>query len=150
MRVPGFAAVPHPVALEREVAARVRQVLTNLVGNAIKFSDRGARIMVRVTVAGTYAHLAVIDHGRGIPAEHLESVFDRFGQVDAGDARREGGTGLGLAIAREITVRSGGEITVTSTIGAGSTFTVVLPLVDEDAAARITPAPAGVGAEEAL
>lgn len=129
---------------------RLVQVLTNLVGNAIKFSDRGARIMVRVTVAGTYAHLAVIDHGRGIPAEHLESVFDRFGQVDAGDARREGGTGLGLAIAREITVRSGGEITVTSTIGAGSTFTVVLPLVDEDAAARITPAPAGVGAEEAL
>ena len=73
-------------------------------------------------------------------------MFDRFGQVDAGDSRREGGTGLGLAIAREITVRSGGEITVTSAIGVGSTFTVGLPIVDEIVDA--TPAPVVIGVEE--
>ena len=73
-------------------------------------------------------HISVTDSGRGIPADQLDSVFDRFGQVESGDSRREGGTGLGLAIAREIVTRSGGRINVESTLGEGSTFTVVLPL----------------------
>ena len=106
---------------------RIHQVLTNLLGNAIKFSDRGSCVRVVVRRADASVTLAVQDTGRGIPAEHLESVFERFGQVDAGDARRESGTGLGLAIAREIARRSGGDITVTSALGVGSTFTVVLP-----------------------
>jgi signal transduction histidine kinase len=89
--------------------------------------------------------LAVQDSGRGIPADHLESVFERFGQVDAGDARREGGTGLGLAIAREIARRSGGDITVTSALGVGSTFTVTLPL-----AAPATDADAEPAADNAV
>jgi PAS domain S-box-containing protein len=125
---------------------RMVQVLTNLIGNAIKFSDRGARIVIRASVVGETAQIAVVDRGRGIPVEHLESVFDRFGQVDAGDSRREGGTGLGLAIAREITVRSGGEVTVTSAIGVGSTFTVGLPIVDE--IVDTPPAPVVIGVEE--
>ena len=121
---------------------RLVQVLTNLIGNAIKFSDRGSTIRVKGTVVGDSAHLAVIDKGRGIPADQLDSVFDRFGQVDAGDARREGGTGLGLAIAREIAERSGGQIVVTSAIGVGSTFTVVLPLMTAEPVAA---AEAGIG-----
>ena len=75
---------------------------TNLLGNAIKFSERGSSIRLvdgRAPTRGSQS--SVVDHGRGIPADQLETVFDRFGQVDAGDARREGGTGLGLAIAQE-------------------------------------------------
>lgn len=107
---------------------RMTQVLANLLGNAIKFSERGAPIAVHVSASGDLGVIAVVDTGRGIPAEQLESVFERFGQVDVGDARRDGGTGLGLAIAREITERSGGQIAVTSAVGEGTTFTVTLPL----------------------
>ena len=106
---------------------RLVQVLTNLLGNAIKFSDRGSTVTVSATRVDHEVHISVTDRGRGIPAEQLDSVFDRFGQVESGDSRREGGTGLGLAIAREIITRSAGRITVESTLGAGSTFTVVLP-----------------------
>ena len=106
---------------------RLMQVLTNLLGNAIKFSDRGATVTVSATRLDNEVRIGVADRGRGIPAEHLDSVFDRFGQVESGDSRREGGTGLGLAIAREIVTRSAGRIIVESSMGVGSTFTVVLP-----------------------
>ena len=109
---------------------RMIQVLTNLLGNAIKFSDRGASIRIAVTRDADDVRIAVVDNGRGIPADLIDSVFDRFAQVDAGDARREGGTGLGLAIAREIVTRSGGHIGVESQAGVGSTFTVTLPTAD--------------------
>ena len=121
---------------------RILQVLTNLLGNAIKFSDRGSTIRITVAEAGDGVQIAVIDRGRGIPPDRLESVFERFGQVDAGDARREGGTGLGLAIARELVVRSGGTLEVSSIMGAGSTFTVTLPAADPaPAATESVPAP---------
>jgi signal transduction histidine kinase len=110
---------------------RLIQVLTNLLGNAIKFSDRGTVLRVTVTRSPTEVRIAVIDQGRGIPADQLATVFDRFGQVEATDARREGGTGLGLPIAREIVQRSGGTITVDSTLGRGSTFTVCLPRITQ-------------------
>jgi PAS domain S-box-containing protein len=124
---------------------RLNQVLTNLLGNAIKFSERNSVVRVVVRRTESMVTLAVQDSGRGIPADHLESVFERFGQVDAGDARREGGTGLGLAIAREIARRSGGDITVTSALGVGSTFTVTLPL-----AAPATDADAEPAADNAV
>jgi PAS domain S-box-containing protein len=114
---------------------RMLQVLTNLLGNAIKFSDRGSTVRIEVTHSDTESCIAVIDHGRGIPANQLTTVFDRFGQVEANDARREGGTGLGLPIAREIVQRSGGSIIVDSTLGQGSTFTVCLPLLATPATA---------------
>ena len=107
---------------------RLVQVLTNLLGNAIKFSNHGSSVTVAATSIDGEVHIAVADSGRGIPADQLDSVFDRFGQVESGDSRREGGTGLGLAIAREIVTRSAGRINVDSTLGTGSTFTVVLPL----------------------
>lgn len=138
------AAAGVPLVLDLDASAtgahvwvdphRLVQVFTNLIGNAIKFSEAGRPIRVHVSAVGDAALIAVIDSGRGIPGDQLESVFERFGQVDAGDARREGGSGLGLAIAREITVRSGGRINVTSAIGVGSTFTVVLPLYVEPSA----------------
>ncbi len=105
---------------------RMLQVLTNLLGNAIKFSERDSTVRVIVSRADDDITIAVADSGRGIPPDQLEAVFDRFGQVDARDSRRQGGTGLGLAIAREIVERSGGRISVTSIMGVGSTFTVHL------------------------
>ncbi len=106
---------------------RMLQVLTNLLGNAVKFSEDKGGVDVAVSRDGERVRIAVRDHGRGIPAADMAKVFERFRQVEAGDARRQGGTGLGLAIAREIVVRSGGSIEVESALGVGSTFTVVLP-----------------------
>ena len=110
---------------------RMVQVLTNLLGNAIKFSERGSTIIVRVSRADEGVSIAVVDRGRGIPEDQLASVFDRFGQVDSGDARRGSGTGLGLAIAREIVERSGGSIAVESVLGQGSTFIVTVPAASD-------------------
>ena len=109
---------------------RILQVLTNLLGNAIKFSERGSTVTVSVRRDESWVDIAVSDQGRGIPDDQLATVFDRFGQVESGDARREGGTGLGLAIAKEITERSGGTLTVESSLGVGSTFTIRLPSGD--------------------
>lgn len=109
---------------------RMLQVLTNLLGNAIKFSERGATVTVIVSRSDDEIRLAVQDFGRGIPQDQVEHVFERFAQVEASDARRQGGTGLGLPIANELTLRSGGRIEVASEMGEGSTFTVVMPLFD--------------------
>jgi PAS domain S-box-containing protein len=106
---------------------RMIQVLTNLLGNAIKFSERGSTILVQVARVDDAVSIGVVDRGRGIPEDQLASVFERFGQVDSGDARRGSGTGLGLAIAREIVERSGGTIAVESVLGEGSTFIVTIP-----------------------
>jgi PAS domain S-box-containing protein len=108
---------------------RVRQLLLNLVGNAIKFTERGS-VTVRVGRRGTdrAAILEVADTGIGIPPEHLPRLFQRFSQVDNSRARRHGGTGLGLAICKRLAEAMGGSIGVDSEPGRGSTFRVVLPL----------------------
>lgn len=108
-------------------ADRIVQTLINLLGNAIKFSPRGAAVLVEAGPSGGYVEFRVIDHGRGIPEDRLERIFGRFEQVDASDAREKGGTGLGLAISREIVERHGGRIWATSRLGEGSTFHVTLP-----------------------
>ncbi len=126
---------------------RMAQVLSNLLGNAVKFSEHGSPIRVRVAGDAETVTISVADSGRGIPADQLDAVFERFGQVDAGDSRRDSGTGLGLAIAREITIRSGGEITVSSTVGVGTTFTVALPRHYDD---EEQPAPEPVPADGSL
>jgi PAS domain S-box-containing protein len=110
---------------------RIHQVLMNLMGNAIKFSDRGTTVQLRSTTLSDEVRLVVADEGRGIPDDQLEHIFERFGQVEAGDARRGSGTGLGLAISREIVTRSGGRIEVVSTVGEGSEFSVILPRAQE-------------------
>jgi len=107
---------------------RTLQTLTNLIGNAIKFSPAGGE--VRLAAAATSASevtFEVEDHGRGIPPEKQEIIFERFQQADASDSRAMGGTGLGLAICRAIVEQHGGRIRVQSRLGQGSTFSFTLP-----------------------
>jgi signal transduction histidine kinase len=107
---------------------RILQCLTNLLSNAIKFSDPGSQVSIKAAVAGDDIQFEVTDHGRGIPADKRESIFERFHQVDASDSRRKGGTGLGLAITRSIVLQHGGRIWVTSELGKGSSFFFTIPL----------------------
>jgi PAS domain S-box-containing protein len=103
------------------------QTLTNLLSNAIKFSPAHSVIHLSAEPQGDRLLFHVRDQGRGIPADMLETIFDRFQQVDASDSREKGGTGLGLSICRSIIERQGGKIWAESTIGAGSTFFFTLP-----------------------
>lgn len=121
---------------------RLIQVLINLLSNAIKFSAEGTTVSLSVELqAGnckvtTSEHsssaalllITIKDQGRGIPANKLETIFDRFQQVDASDSRQKGGTGLGLTICRTIVQQHGGQIWVESTVGKGSTFYITLPI----------------------
>ncbi len=107
---------------------RVAQVLTNLIGNAVKFSPRGGRITVRVAPQGERLLTEVRDTGIGIADADLPKLFQPFSQVDMGPARRSGGTGLGLSISKAIVEAHGGEIGVRSVVGLGSTFWFTLPL----------------------
>jgi CheY-like chemotaxis protein/anti-sigma regulatory factor (Ser/Thr protein kinase) len=106
---------------------RILQTLTNLISNAIKFSPAGTAVRVSCERRGEEVCFAVRDEGRGIPSDKLETIFERFQQVDASDSREKGGTGLGLAICRTIVERHGGRIWADSELGAGSTFSFVLP-----------------------
>ncbi|HXU06255.1 MAG TPA: ATP-binding protein [Polyangia bacterium] len=118
--------LPDDLPLVRCDVDRVRQILTNLIANAIKFTDAG---MVRLT-AGVSLEAVVIhvtDTGVGIPEAELEHIFEEFVQVDQTLARRQGGAGLGLAIASRLARLMGGEISVSSVVGSGSRFTLALP-----------------------
>ncbi|HLM69164.1 MAG TPA: ATP-binding protein, partial [Longimicrobium sp.] len=106
---------------------RILQVLTNLLSNAIKFSPPDAEVSLTTEPGNGEVVFRVRDAGRGIPADRLESIFERFSQVDSSDARDKGGTGLGLAICRSIVQQHGGRIWVESAPGEGSTFTFTLP-----------------------
>ena len=107
---------------------RVLQTIANLISNAIKFSPAGTEIQLRARrVDANEAEIQVRDQGRGIPEDKLESIFERFHQVDASDSRTMGGTGLGLAICRSIVAQHGGRIWADSIVGKGSTFYFTLP-----------------------
>jgi len=113
-----------------EIAAdpdRLLQVLTNLLSNAVKFSPRNSTISVLMRPDPNGVTLSVVDPGRGIPADKLETIFGRFQQVDASDARQKGGTGLGLAICRTIVLQHSGRIWAERNPVRGSTFRVYLP-----------------------
>jgi PAS domain S-box-containing protein len=118
------SADAHPLEADPD---RILQVLTNLISNAVKFSPPGAEVAVTAAREGREVAFRVRDRGRGIPADRLESIFERFQQVDSSDAREKGGTGLGLAISRSIVQQHGGRIRVESVPGEGSTFTFTLP-----------------------
>ena len=107
---------------------KIIQTLTNLLGNAIKFSSPGATVTITATRQQNHATFSVHDTGRGIPKDQLQTIFERFSQVDASDAREKGGTGLGLAIAQEIIEHHHGRIWATSTPQQGTTFSFTLPL----------------------
>ena len=114
---------------------RILQVLTNLIDNAVKFTPEGGAVEVTLRDDGTDAIVSVSDSGPGIPLDDLPRIFDRFYRVERSRSREAGGTGLGLAIAKHIVEAHGGRITVTSRPGAGSTFSVALPLAHEGATA---------------
>ena len=112
-------------------ADRIVQALINLLGNALKFTQPGGTVRISATPDEHEILLTVTDEGRGIPEDQLESIFERFHQVQAADDRRLGGTGLGLPITKAIVERHGGRIWVTSELGVGSTFSFTLPLLIE-------------------
>lgn len=107
---------------------KIRQALNNLIGNAIKYSPAGAQVNVRVTHDEHAVVVAVEDTGSVIPADELEGLFRPFSVSSVKATAGEKRTGLGLAISRRIVEGHGGKLTVTSTVGAGSTFTFTLPL----------------------
>jgi signal transduction histidine kinase len=106
---------------------KLRQIVINLLSNAAKFTERGA-IRLKAEAANGSVAIAVADTGIGIPPDKLEMIFEEFEQVDASSTRARGGTGLGLAIARRLARLMGGDVGVRSVVGAGSTFTLTLPL----------------------
>jgi len=123
--------LPH-LLLDR---TRVRQIILNLLNNAVRFTERGT-ITLRVQRQGSQAVVSVADTGPGIPDEQLPRVFQEFVQLDMGQGRPLGGSGLGLAICRRFVEMHGGQIWAKSTVGAGSTFFVSLPFTPPVATTR--------------
>jgi two-component system OmpR family sensor kinase len=128
-----------PIVLEVDLAAgppvvlgdttRLRQVLDNLLANAIRHSGDGARVTAGVRTPGDgTAVVTVVDTGVGMHADTVQRVFERFYRADESRSRDAGGTGLGLAIVRSLVVAHGGTVAVESELGVGTTFTVTLPL----------------------
>jgi two-component system phosphate regulon sensor histidine kinase PhoR len=117
-----------PEALVAEVnPPLLEQAIINLVDNAIKYSDPGRDVRITAGLEGNELVIRVVDEGTGIEAEHLPRLFERFYRVDKARSRKLGGTGLGLSIVKHIVQAHGGTITVESTPGVGSTFTVRMP-----------------------
>jgi two-component system sensor histidine kinase SenX3 len=133
-----FETVPE----ELVVAGERRQLisaLTNLLDNAVKYSDPGATVDVTAALEGDQVAVAVADHGIGIPARDIERVFERFYRVDQARSRQTGGTGLGLAIVRHVAANHHGTVEVDSRLGDGSCFTLRLPSAQPSTPARETP-----------
>lgn len=112
-------------------ARRLEQMLTNLIDNGIKFSKEGGTVAISYEPGGRDSgerdRILVEDNGDGIPAQHLERLFERFYRVDRARSRDMGGTGLGLAIVKHLALLHGGEVTVNSELGKGTIFTIHLP-----------------------
>jgi signal transduction histidine kinase/CheY-like chemotaxis protein len=128
---------------------RILQVLTNLLSNAIKFSPAASTVRIHTEATADSILFKVSDEGRGIPTEQLDTIFDRFQQVEPSDARQKGGTGLGLAICRSIVQQHSGSIWAQRNLGPGTTLYVMLPRTvrSTDAPAIAVPQPArGEGA----
>lgn len=146
-------------AVERDTtfyadARRLEQMLTNLVDNAIKFNRANGQVTIRFESgvssnsrenkenavghgSGHRDKIIVEDTGEGIPSQHLERLFERFYRVDRARSRDLGGTGLGLAIVKHLARAHGGEVTVTSELGKGTTFTIELPSAVPTAASGV-------------
>jgi signal transduction histidine kinase/CheY-like chemotaxis protein len=127
---------------------RILQVLTNLLSNAIKFSPVASTVRIHTEATSDSILLKVVDEGRGIPTDKLDSIFDRFQQIEPSDARQKGGTGLGLAICRSIVQQHSGSIWAQRNLGLGSTLYVMLPRTTRatDVILPATPPPRGEGA----
>lgn len=108
-------------------ANAIDRILTNLVSNAIKYTDKGGQVNVSVQLTNNYISLKIVDNGMGVAKDNLPRLFDRFYRVDSTGSRKYGGTGLGLSIAKELTELQGGTISVSSTFGKGTEFVVTIP-----------------------
>jgi signal transduction histidine kinase/DNA-binding response OmpR family regulator len=135
---------PDIPTLVRLDGARLRQIVMNLAGNAIKFTDRGG-VALRLKLAGSRLEISVQDTGPGIAKARREAIFEEFEQEEAATAHRHGGTGLGLAISRRLARLMGGDVTVQSTSGKGTCFTLHLPLEIAGPAREATPLPELMG-----
>ncbi|NYF89322.1 response regulator [Tunturiibacter empetritectus] len=120
------AAYPEALFFDGD-ADRILQVLTNLLSNAIKFSPAASTVRIHTEAASDSILLKVVDEGRGIPSDKLDSIFDRFQQIEPSDARQKGGTGLGLAICRSIVQQHSGSIWAQRNLGPGTTLYMMLP-----------------------
>jgi len=129
---------PHAVTMRTD-PDKLRQILLNLVGNAVKYTQRGeVRLILRPPTAENIA-FEVSDTGNGIAQEHLTRIFEPFWQVDSSQRSHGGGTGLGLSVVKHLVELLGGQITVSSTIGEGSSFTVSLPPQSDAASSALPP-----------
>jgi two-component system OmpR family sensor kinase len=126
---------------------RLKQLVLNLVDNALRYTPPGGEVTLDVTREGDWAVLRVSDTGVGIPREHIPHIFDRFYRVDSPRTRHSGGTGLGLAICKWVAEAHGGRIEVSSTVDSGSVFSVYLPAEASADAVRVPAAPDLVGAQ---
>jgi signal transduction histidine kinase len=130
-------SVARKVALETDVAPEaatlvadedaIRQILTNLIDNALRYTPEGGRIICRARLVGSDLALSVADTGTGIRREHLPRIFERFYRADPSRSREEGGTGLGLAIVKHLVEAHGGRVMAESVLGQGTTVTCVFP-----------------------
>ena len=121
---------------------KIRQVVANLIGNALRFTPAGSPIEVGVGIdpQRRVAVLSVIDHGEGIPPQIRDKIFQRFWRADTSRTRETGGSGLGLAIVSAIVDSQGGEVEVVETPGGGATFRVLLPLLPSETGEPDSPA----------
>jgi signal transduction histidine kinase len=117
----------NPTLKVRADRERLQQVVLNVLTNAIKFTAVGGRIALHVDATERAVHIHVADTGRGIPADKLDEIFEPFVRVENSFTRSTEGTGLGLAISRSLSRAMGGDLVVESTLGKGSTFTLMLP-----------------------
>lgn len=137
-----------PIALKNELPLdlppvlgdedRLQQILYNLIGNAIKFTEKGA-ITINGEVLEDQVKISISDTGIGIPEDKLQTIFTSFEQAEGDTSRKYGGTGLGLSITKSLVELHGGSISVTSEVGRGSTFSFILPVADE--AVEVAPKP---------
>jgi two-component system sensor histidine kinase SenX3 len=117
-----------------DVCGDIRQLVSatsNLLDNAIKYSDEGSHVEITLDSDATHGILCVVDHGVGIPANDQSRIFERFYRVDRARSRNTGGTGLGLAIVNHVVTNHGGTVSVKSVEGEGSTFCLMIPLISK-------------------
>jgi signal transduction histidine kinase len=122
------SALAPDISLLRQDVVKFQQILSNLLSNAVKFTPEGGRVLIKAEVEGSQIILTVSDTGVGIASDEQELVFEKFRQAGNPLTREHAGTGLGLSIVRELSKLLGGEVTLQSELGRGSTFTVRLPL----------------------
>lgn len=121
--------IPEPLPTMTSDAGKIKQILYNLLSNAIKFTPEGGRVTLSAGPEGDdRVRITVSDTGPGIPPDEIDTIFEKFRQIDASRTREHSGTGLGLAISRELALMLGGSVSVSSEENVGSTFTVILPV----------------------